>query len=662
MTETFNIGITCIGTGVGQSIVNSCKSSNLPIRTFGFGSNPLAYGLFDCDFYIKTIAVNHDTYIDELIRLCKNHQIDLLIPGADDEILIFSKNISKFNNANIKVIVAEHNLISFCQDKAKMTEELNKISPIFVKSFSKENFIKFYNEEKIKFPVIAKPRFGSASKGVQIINCLDEIEELDSSFVIQEIAIPHKEDPERLNYEQKLKQNCNEQVSEISIQIVTSFQGEVIGSMISKNKLKNGIPIEILPLENESIAYEINKLLPFLKSIGLKGPINFQGRLTDDGLKLFEINTRFTGITGVRATMGFNEVEICIKDWLKIDYCRDSLFVNLNKFGLRQVADKAISLDKISNKNQHHDASKRNKIILFTGATGYLGRNLIDKLIENNESYEIWALVREKKKAQEILPESIICFDNLDLKNGNFHLGNVDILIHAGFARPHLSYAEISESIAFTSDLFKKAVENQIPNIINISSQSVYGQIDLTPWSETSKTGPNTTYGMAKYASELLLSGMANQHKHINHTSLRLGTLTGGAKGLLNIGIMVNFVLKALKSEKIILNAGGKQIVETLDIRDAVDGIIKLLNSSSENWKPIYNLGSSSPIKLIDLTNLIVDVVSKETNLTKSEIEIKEEGSILYFGMDCQNFYQDFNWIPKYSPKDSIKSILEYYQ
>jgi nucleoside-diphosphate-sugar epimerase/carbamoylphosphate synthase large subunit len=662
MTKNFNIGITCIGTGVGQSIINSCKISNLPIKTFGFGSNTLAYGLFDCDFYIKTKAVNHDSYIDELIVLCKNYQIDLLIPGADDEILIFSKNISKFNNANIKVIVAEHNLIAFCQNKAKMTEELNKISPIFVKSFSKENFIKTYYENKIQFPVIAKPIYGSGSKGIQIINCLNKIAELDSTFIIQEIAIPNQEDPERLNYEQKLKQNYNEQVSEISIQVVTDLEGEVIGRMISQNKLKNGIPIEILPLENESIDREINKVLPFLKSMGLKGPINFQGRLTDNGLKLFEINTRFTGITGVRAAMGFNEVEICIKDWLKIDYCPNSLFVNLNKIGLRQVADKVISLDKTAAKDVYNDAPKRNKIILFTGATGYLGRNLIEKLIENKETYEIWALVREKEKAQKILPASVICFDNFDLTNGHFSLGNVDTLIHAGFARPHLSHAEISESIAFTSDLFKKAVENQIPNIINISSQSVYGQNEVTPWSETSKTEPNTTYGMAKYASELLLSEMANQYKHINYTSLRLGTITGGAKGLLDIGVTIKLVLKAIKSEKIVLNAGGKQIVETLDVRDAVDALIALLNSSNTNWKPIYNLGSSAPIELIDLTNLIVDIVSKETNLTKSEIEIKVEGSVLRFGMNCQNFYQDFDWSPTYSIKDSIKSLIEYYQ
>lgn len=661
MKKSFNIGITCIGTGVGQSVINSCKLSYLPIKTFGFGNNTLAYGLFDCDYFIQTLDVNDDRYIDQVIKLCKNHLIDLIIPGADDEILLFSKNITKFYNANIKVIVAEYNLIKFCQDKYKMTEELNEIAPIFVKSFSKESFIKSFNDRKINFPVIAKPRFGSGSRGVQIINNLAELEELNETSVIQEIALPHNDDPERKRYTLKLEQNCNEQVSEISIQIVTDYQGDFIGSMISQNKLKNGIPIEILPLKNEYIEREITKLLPFLKSLGLKGPINFQGRLTDNGLKLFEINTRFTGITGIRASMGFNEVEICIKEWLKIDFCRNSLFVNLNKFGLRQVADKAVNRDKLLKNTQNDNSLIKNKTLLVTGATGYLGRNLIAKLIENNDAFEIWVLVRDKKKAQEILPENVVCFDNLDLNNGKFNMGNVDILVHAGFARPHLSHSEISESLAFTSDLFKKAVENQIPNIINISSQSVYGQIELPPWSETSKTGPNTTYGMAKYASELLLSEIANQYKHINHTSIRLGTLTGGAKGLLNIGVSVNLVLKAIKSDKIILDCGGKQIVEILDIRDAIDGIIAILNSSSQNWKPIYNLGSSSPIKLLDLTNLIVDFVSEKKGLTKSKIEINDEGNAVNFGMNCQEFSKNFNWTPKYSVKDSIISLVEHY-
>jgi hypothetical protein len=47
--KEIKIGISCIGTGVGQSIINSIKLSSLPIKTIGFGNTPFAYGAYDCD-------------------------------------------------------------------------------------------------------------------------------------------------------------------------------------------------------------------------------------------------------------------------------------------------------------------------------------------------------------------------------------------------------------------------------------------------------------------------------------------------------------------------------------------------------------------------------------------------------------------------------------
>ncbi len=52
--KTFQIGISCIGSGVGQSVINSLRLSRLPIKTIGFGTNPFAYGAYDCDAYDYT--------------------------------------------------------------------------------------------------------------------------------------------------------------------------------------------------------------------------------------------------------------------------------------------------------------------------------------------------------------------------------------------------------------------------------------------------------------------------------------------------------------------------------------------------------------------------------------------------------------------------------
>ncbi|OOV29279.1 hypothetical protein BXU11_05000 [Flavobacterium sp. LM5] len=493
---------------------------------------------------------------------------------------------------------------------------------------------------------------------------MHDFDTLAGDFILQELAIPHKKDPDRIHYEAQLKRNRNLQVAELSIQIVADQQGDVKGQMMSYNKLKNGVPVEIFPYENESIVLAISKLYPVLKELGMRGPVNIQGRLTDKGLQIFEINARFTGITGLRACMGFNEVEACIKEWLNIGGIQDSLKVNTNRFGMRQVADKAIHLGK-NLEVQQRSALINGKTLtvkttlLLTGATGYLGRNLIDSLLEDKAPFVIFALVRDKKKAVALLPEAVTCFDWEDLENGVLSLGSVDVLLHAGFARPHRSQEELADSLAFTSELFRRATSHQVAHIVNISSQSVYGQADLPPWSETATIAPNTPYGMAKYASELLLESNVGRHQHIQYTSIRLGGLVGGAKGLVEVDVVARLVSKALRSEGIEVK-GGMQIVERLDIRDAVTAISALLNKQNVRWEPVYNLGSSAPIRLLDLVEQIVDTVSHEAKVPRSIIAVKDEAVSMFYGMDCASFYRDFEWRPKYSMVDCIKSMIAF--
>src|SRR5690606_20978222 len=49
MSVAKRIGITSIGSGVGQSVISSCRLARRPIHTIGLGTNPLAFGAYDCD-------------------------------------------------------------------------------------------------------------------------------------------------------------------------------------------------------------------------------------------------------------------------------------------------------------------------------------------------------------------------------------------------------------------------------------------------------------------------------------------------------------------------------------------------------------------------------------------------------------------------------------
>lgn len=641
--------------------------SDLPLTTFGLDSSPMAYGIYSCDHFIETPKIDSPNYIQNIISICLEHNIDVIIPGTDDEVHLFSKHISEFENKGIKVIVAEETFLDLVRDKVLANEKLSKVADIFVKSYyNKSVFLKDLNEGKVSLPVIAKPGSGSGSLGIIIVSEESDLDKLNEHHIIQEIAKPNKDDLNIEHFERLIKKNINPQVSELSIHLVADRNGDIVGKMATYNRLKSGVPVEIVPYLHDELWDEIDKILPTLKQLGFKGPLNIQGRWTDKGLKIFEMNARFTGITGLRAQMGFNEVEACIKHWLNLDLNDHThLKANNNLIGIRQTANKVVDISRNSEvkkiyKKVNDDSELDAKSILITGATGYLGRNLINNLISKNTNYSVCALVRDKDKAESMLPKQVEVFDEHDLELGHLSLGSFNTLLHLGFARPHKSVVEIAESSAFTAKLFRRAVENQVANIINMSSQSVYGQSSLPPWKEKqTPAAPNTVYASAKYNSELLLKELSHQYKHLNTTSIRLASTTGAADGLINIDLVSRFV-KMVKNGEDITVFGGDQVVERIDVRDVILAIEAILETPSEHWKSVYNLGSDSTLTLMELAEKIIKIAKQIDVNSTSKIKVEPNDSTLKFGLDSSAFKKDFNWSPQYSIDDIITSLFHF--
>jgi len=666
MKNNYNIGITCIGSGIGQSIINSLRLSRLPIKTIGLGTNPYAYGSYDCDVSDYTLGIYDKGYIDNLITKCHEHKIDLIIPGHDDDAFICSQNSDRLMEEGIKAIFSNEKLISICRDKERMSNELNNISDVFVKCYDKNTIKTDIDNNKIKFPFIAKPRSGFGSKGIEIIKSIDDLRKITQDHILQELAIPTEEDTNYIFYMSQISKNINPQVSEISIQLVYNQNGILMGRMLSYNKLNNGVPIEIVPFESEYIWHIIDLLTPTFIKLGLKGPLNIQGRLTEQGLKLFEMNPRFTGITGLRALMGFNEVEACVKEWLGIDKGSNKLRLNYNRFGVRQTEDKSIPIERNNkvlflSEKLNQKINKKKKTILITGACGYLGQNLIKHLIQEDD-YELLLFDLDKVRIKDIFNgKTENTFDKSDLEYGRIQLGNVDILLHLGFARPHHSNEEIADSLKFTIELFTRANAHHIPAIINISSQSVYSTEERQLRTENTSVAPSIPYAQAKYATELFLSSLKTINNQLHFSSLRLAALSGGANGLVaEADFLYKFVSNAIEG-KLIKIVGGTQQIERLDIRDAVKAIIKMLKSNSQDWKPVYNLGSGQITSLLEIAHKVSQIAMVYNGGNQSKIEIEAKETNLNFGMNSLLFYNDMQWQPENDLNNTIVSLSNYY-
>lgn len=650
--ERITVGITCIGSGVGQAIVDSCNLSPLPIRTVGFGSNPLAFGQYDCDRRVLVPLSVMPEYPELLLRECIEHEVELLIPGHDEDALILSRLRDSFAASGIDVLVADFPLVSLCRDKKRMAEHLARHS-LYIDTYTKEEAQNALAMGALSFPLIAKPLNGYASRGVSVLLADEDVSRIPQHYVVQPALIPGEEDPNRETFLRSLAKGQCDQVSELSIQLLAQRDGVVVGRMATVNQLSRGVPVEIVPYSDPSLWPPIDALIPELVRLGLRGPLNLQGRMTSDGLKLFEMNARFTGISALRAKLGFPEVEYCIKHW-KTGEPMPQLRSNTRRFGVRQVADRAIAFS-IDSKPLSERAEMR-PAVLVTGSTGDLGRGIV-RALGRNGGWRVATLDRDSSRAIELhgdLAEA--SYDWTDLDRGAIAFGHIDRICHLAFARPHNSPEEVAESLERTCRLFDTAVRHGVAEIVSVSSQSVYGHIERPPWSESSRVAPESFYAQAKYATELFLQTLGNTHRWLRHISLRLASVTGPGMETEAHEAVRSILTRLLAGETVSIYGGG-QLLERIDIRDAVEAISKVLQSESGCWPAVCNLGSGKRHSLSKIAEEALLAALKAGAPSTARIETLPAVQTRDFGMNCSLFFKRFDWRPRYGLADTVRDM-----
>lgn len=230
-------------------------------------------------------------YIDELLQICKENNIGVVIPTIDTELLVLSCNREKFEQCGVGVAVSDYDFIKICRDKRNTESFLSKLKIPVPQAIDKYNPV---------FPMFAKPYDGSLSTNLHIIN---GPEELTDKIL---------EDPKLIFMEYIDKREYKEYTVDL-------YYGK-------DNHVKGIVPRERLEVR----AGEINKgitrknyILNFLKKRiemlqGVRGCICMQlfYRESDNDIKGIEINPRFGGGYPLSYYANANYAEYMIKEYL----------------------------------------------------------------------------------------------------------------------------------------------------------------------------------------------------------------------------------------------------------------------------------------------------------------------------------------------------------
>jgi len=293
--------VTGAGSGVGQGIIKSLKISKLPITIISADIAKMNAGLFVTREAILIPKVEDRGSLKVLISILINNRVDVLLIGSEFELVFFSKNKDKIEKlTNTKIIVSPLKSIKIADDKWLTTEFLKKNGLSYAPSYLPVNIKDAINiAKKIKYPLVLKSRVGTSSRNVFLIE--NKIN-LKKYFDLTPYPMMQK----------MLSRPSSELNSEYTCSIFKTYDKKIIGPFTAKRTIKGGTSWNI-EVNNYKNLHQF--LLEIAKKFDFIGSLNVQLMLTDNGPIPFELNSRFSGTTAVRAHFGFNEPEMAIYNY-----------------------------------------------------------------------------------------------------------------------------------------------------------------------------------------------------------------------------------------------------------------------------------------------------------------------------------------------------------
>ncbi len=171
-----NILLTCVGRRnyLAQYFKEASGKRGLVV---GVDRDMTAPALADCDIVCEVPSIDAPDYIDEILGICQHHDIQMLVSLNDLELPIIARNKDKLKEIGVSAIVSDEALINMCFDKYESFQWLVE------NGFDTPHTVLDIDDAKVaidasrlSFPLIVKPRWGSASTCVFTVNSVEEME------------------------------------------------------------------------------------------------------------------------------------------------------------------------------------------------------------------------------------------------------------------------------------------------------------------------------------------------------------------------------------------------------------------------------------------------------------------------------------------------------
>ena len=311
--------------------------------------------------------------------------------------------------------------------------------------------------------------------------------------------------------------------------------------------------------------------------------------------------------------------------------------------------------------------------ILITGAAGFLGSHLCDRLL--GMGHEVIGMdnfiTGSRENLAHLAGNESFTFIRHDVANFIFVPGKIDAVLHfaspaspnpaSPFGFPNLPIQTMKAGALGTHNTLGVARTHNARYIL-ASTSEIYGDPLEHPqketyWGHVDPIGLRSVYDESKRFAEALTMAYHRYH-NINTGIARIFNTYGPRMRLDDGRVIPNLLQQAMKNEPLTIYGDGQQTRSFCYVNDLINGIIKLL--LSEEHYPI-NIGNPDEMTITELA----EAVKKMTNSSSELIYLKGKvagDDPMQRKPDITRAREILNWSPLVSLEKGLIKTIPYFQ
>lgn len=305
--------------------------------------------------------------------------------------------------------------------------------------------------------------------------------------------------------------------------------------------------------------------------------------------------------------------------------------------------------------------------VLVTGGAGFLGSHLCDRLLA--DGHDVIALdnlfTGSKKTIAHLRSNPNFEFIRHDVVNSI--LLEVDWIFNLACPASPIHYQynpvkTVKTSVMGALNMLGLA-KRVNARILQASTSEVYGDPHEHPqteayWGNVNPIGPRSCYDEGKRVAETLMTDYHRQNK-VDIRIARIFNTYGPRMAIGDGRVISNFVVQALRGEKLTIYGDGKQTRCFCFVDDLIEGLTALMRYEGPGASEPINIGSADEQSMNDVVACLGDIMGRRLDVQRRPLP---ENDPVRRRPDTTRAKERLGWQPRVSLEDGLRRTVEYFR